>query len=132
MDPARLDRMPLFGELSAQERAEVAACLHEVTTEAGTTLASEGNFAYEVFVIEGGTAEVRKDDQTMATVGEGDVFGEIGLLMTGTRTASVVATTPVRLVALFSREFRQIERGMPSVAEKLREIMRERVARTAR
>lgn len=127
MDPARLDGMPLFAELEPEERAEVATCLREVTEEAGATLATQGDNAYELFVIDAGEAEVRKGGETIATLRAGDVFGEIGLLVTGTRTASVVATTPVRLVALFSREFKQLERGMPALAATLRE----RVARTS-
>jgi CRP-like cAMP-binding protein len=131
MDAARLGGMPLFADLDREERAEVAARVHEVSVEADATLALEGDNAYELFVIEGGEAEVRRDGETIATLREGDVFGEIGVLVTGTRRATVVATTPMRLVAMFSRDFKQVERQIPAVAERLREIMRERVARTS-
>jgi CRP/FNR family transcriptional regulator, cyclic AMP receptor protein len=102
-----------------------------VTVEADHMLALQGDNAYELFVIEEGEAEVRRDGETIATLGEGDVFGEIGVLVTGTRRATVVAKTPMRLVAIFSRDFKQVERQMPAVADRLREIMRERVARTS-
>jgi CRP-like cAMP-binding protein len=131
MDAARLAGMPLFVDLDEEERAEVAARVHEVTVEADATLALQGDNAYELFVIEEGEAEVRRDGETIATLREGDVFGEIGVLVTGTRRATVVATTPMRLVAMFSRDFRQIDRQMPAVSAKLREIMRERVTRTS-
>jgi CRP-like cAMP-binding protein len=84
MEPARLDQIPLFADLSAEERAEVAACLREVTVDAGTALATQVENAYELFVIEEGDAEVRKDGELVWTLGAGDVFGEIGLLATGT------------------------------------------------
>jgi CRP-like cAMP-binding protein len=74
---------------------------------------------------------VRTGGEAIASVGQGDVVGEIGLLVTGTRTASIVATTPMTLVAMFSREFKQVERRMPAIAETLRATMRERVARTS-
>lgn len=131
MDPERLKDLPLFAELDDSERAEVAACARERTVEAGTTLATEGEHAYELFVIESGAAEVRKGGEVIRTLGAGDAFGEIGLLATGTRTASIVATTPMQLVAIFSREFKQIEARMPQIAEELRASMRERVARTS-
>jgi CRP-like cAMP-binding protein len=131
MDAARLAGMPLFVDLDEEERAQVAARVHEVTVEADATLALQGDNAYELFVIEEGEAEVRRDGETIATLREGDVFGEIGVLVTGTRRATVVATTPMRLVAMFSRDFRQIDRQMPAVSAKLREIMRERVTRTS-
>ena len=123
--------MPLFADLDDEERAEVAARVHEVTVDSEDTLAVQGDNAYELFVIESGEAEVRRDGEAIATLREGDVFGEIGVLVTGTRRASVVATTPMRLVAMFSRDFKQVEGRTPAVATRLREIMRERVARTS-
>jgi CRP-like cAMP-binding protein len=131
MDPARLKELPLFAELDDAELAEVAGCARELNVEAGTTLATEGENAYELFVIESGEAEVRKGGELIRSLGPGDAFGEIGLLATGTRTASIEAKTPMKLVAIFAREFKQIEARMPKVAEELRASMRERVERTS-
>jgi len=131
MDPDRLAGLPLFAELDESERAEVAACTREVTVAAGDAVATQGENAYEFFVIESGEAEIRRGEEVIATVREGDVVGEIGLLVTGTRTASVVATTPLTLVAMFSRECKRVESRMPAIAARLRETMRDRVARTS-
>jgi len=131
MDPQRIAGMSPFADLDDGERAEVAACLREVKVEPGTTLMSQGDSAYEFFVIEAGEAEVHKDGQVIATVGPGDVIGEIGMLVTGARRSSVVATAPMTLVAMFTREFKQVEKRMPTIAERLRAIMAERVARTS-
>jgi CRP/FNR family transcriptional regulator, cyclic AMP receptor protein len=131
VDSERLKNLPLFAELDDAERADVAACARELTVEAGTTLTTEGEHAYELFVIESGEAEVRKGGEVIRSLGPGDAFGEIGLLATGTRTASIVATTPMKLVAIFAREFKQLEARMPQIAEDLRASMRERVARTS-
>lgn len=131
MDPERLAGLPLFADLDDSERAEVAARTREVTIATGTTVAAQGDNAYEFFVIEAGEAEVRRAGEVIATVRQGDVVGEIGMLVTGTRTASIVATTPMTLLAMFSREFKQIEARMPAIAESLRSTMRERVARTS-
>ena len=126
MDSAALDRLPLFAALTDKERAEVGACLREVAVEAGTTLAAQGANAYEFFVIESGSAEVRRDGEVVRTLRAGDVFGEIGLLATGTRTASVVSISPMRVGAMFLRDFDRIERRMPGLARSLREAMAER------
>jgi CRP-like cAMP-binding protein len=131
VDPAPLKDLPLFAELDDEERAAVAACARELNVEAGTTLATEGENAYELFVIEEGEAEVHKRGELIRSLGPGDAFGEIGLMATGTRTATITATTPMKLVAIFSREFKQIEASMPSIAASLRETMRERVERTS-
>jgi CRP/FNR family transcriptional regulator, cyclic AMP receptor protein len=109
----------------------VAACARELTVEAGTALTTEGDNAYELFVIESGEADVHKGGELIRSLGPGDAFGEIGLLATGIRTASITATTPMKLVAIFSREFNQIEARMPKIARELRASMRERVARTS-
>jgi CRP/FNR family transcriptional regulator, cyclic AMP receptor protein len=131
MEPERLEQIPLFADLTAEERADVAACLREVEVDAGTELTTQGEHAYELFIIEAGDVEVRKDGEVIGTLGAGDAFGEIGLLATGTRTASVVATSPVRLIAMFSREYKQLESRVPQLTKSLRETMAERVARTS-
>jgi CRP-like cAMP-binding protein len=131
LEPAVLDQIPLFAKLTADERAQVAECLREAEVEAGTPLARQGDWAYQLFVIESGEAEVSKNGEVVMTLRAGDVFGEIGLLATGTRTATVVATSPMRLAAMFLRDFKQLERRMPQLADALRETMAERVAQSS-
>jgi CRP/FNR family transcriptional regulator, cyclic AMP receptor protein len=131
LDAEQLKDLPLFAQLDDAERADVAACARELHVEAGTTLTTEGEHAYELFVIESGEAVVRKGGEVIRQLGPGDAFGEIGLLATGTRTASIEAKTSMRLVAIFAREFKQLEARMPRIAEDLRASMRERVARTS-
>jgi CRP-like cAMP-binding protein len=131
MDPARLAQIPLFAPLTDDARTEVAACMREVTVDTGTTLASEGDNAYQLFVIEASEADVHKGGEVVRKLGPGDVFGEIGLLATGTRTASVVATSKMRLAAMFSREYKQLESRMPELARSLGETMAQRVAETS-
>jgi CRP/FNR family transcriptional regulator, cyclic AMP receptor protein len=133
MEPERLAGLPVFADLDDGQRAEVAGSTREVRVEAGETLATPGDNAYEFFVIEAGEAEVRRDGEVIASVGQGDVVGEIGLLVTGIRTASIVATTPMTLIAMFSREFKQVEDRMPGIAKGLRATMRDRgLARRSR
>ena len=126
MDPARLAAVPAFTDLDDGARAQLAAVMRESAVEAGATLATERDFAYELFVIEDGEAEVRKDGELLRSLGPGDVFGEIALLASGRRTASVVATSPMRLLTLFTRDLQRIERTAPEVAQALRGVMRER------
>jgi NTE family protein len=131
MEPARLEQIPLFADLSAEERGALAACMREVTVDSGASLVTRGDNAYEIFVIEAGTADVYKDDKVVRALGPGDVVGEIGLLATGTRTASVVATSELRLLALFTREYKHLESRMPGLSKSLRETMAQRVAETS-
>jgi CRP-like cAMP-binding protein len=94
---------------------------------AGYELAKQGQFAHEFFVIEDGAAQVIQDGELLTELGAGDFFGEIGLLETQRRTASVVASTPMDLIVMFQREFKQMEKDMPLVADRVRSAIRARL-----
>ena len=126
MEPSALEDIPLFADLSPEERADVAASLRDVTVEAGEMLTVQGDNAWQLFVIQSGEAEVRRDGEVVRTAGPGDVLGEIGLIATGTRTASVVATTPMQLGAMFLRDFKQLEHRVPNLVKSLRSGMESR------
>jgi CRP/FNR family transcriptional regulator, cyclic AMP receptor protein len=129
MDPARLKSIPLFAELSDRERAQVARWTDEVDVAEGKHLVEEGQFAYEFFVIEEGTADVRHGEETVASLGPGDFFGEIALLEHIRRTASVVAASPMRAIVMFARDFRAMEAELPGVAARIRQAIEERKGR---
>ena len=126
MDEARLRAIPLFEGLGRKERREVARQADEVEVDLGRHLVREGEFAYEFFAIEEGTAEVRRGDQLLAELGPGDFFGEMGLIGQVTRNASVVATSPMRLLVLTGSAFRHIERELPAVSKQIRKAIEER------
>jgi len=71
----------------------------------------------------------RAGRSTARRVGSGSFFGEIGLLVTGRRTASVVAVSPVRLIAVFDQSFRIMERELPTFAGSVRAACAERFPR---
>ena len=79
-------------------------------------------------MIEDGVAEVRKGDKPIAELGPGDFFGEIALLETERRTASVIAKTPMRVIVMFQREFSQMEAELPAVADRVRSAIRARLS----
>jgi CRP-like cAMP-binding protein len=127
VDVKRLESIRLFSGLSKKELENLAQWTDVVSVGEGAELAKEGRFAHEFFVIEDGTAAVTKDGETVAELGPGDFFGEIGLLETERRTADVVATTPMRVIVMFQREFRKMEREMPQVADRIRSAIRARL-----
>jgi CRP/FNR family transcriptional regulator, cyclic AMP receptor protein len=129
MDSARVTAIPLFAGLSGTELEAVCAAAGELRVDAGTTLANEGDFGHGFFAIEDGTADVVRDGAVLARLGPGDVFGEVALLTSGRRTASVVATSEMRLLTLFKRDLWQLEERAPAVAAVLRHTVRERLER---
>lgn len=127
MEATRLEGVGIFSGLSKKELEKLAQWTDEVSVAAGDALATEGQFAHEFFVIEEGSAEVMQNGERVAELGPGEFFGEIGLLETDRRTASVVATTPMELIVMFQREFKQMEREMPAVADRVRAAIRARL-----
>lgn len=105
----------------------LAAVATELQLDEGATITQEGEFGHAVFAIESGTADVQVNEEVVRTVGAGDVVGEIAVLASGRRTATVVATTPVVLIALFKRDVWTLERNAPEVAERLRGLVAERL-----
>lgn len=129
MDVKALDGVVLFESLSKREREGIARHADEIDVAEGTELATEGRFAHEFFVIQRGTAEVRHGDEVINVLGPNDFFGEIGLLEAERRTASVIATSPMRVIVMFQREFRQMEKDLPEVADRVAAAIRARMAR---
>jgi CRP-like cAMP-binding protein len=123
--PTRLDTVGVFAALSQEQRETLADAFDEVEVPAGERITSQGDFAYEFFAVEDGTARVEQDGEIIATLGPGDCFGEIGLLATGRRTAAVVAETPMRILAMFDQSFRRFDREMPAFADCVRARMRD-------
>ena len=108
VDPSRVAAVSSLAELPPDVRAALAEAFDEVTVAAGERIASQGDFAYELFAIVEGTARIEQDGRTVATLGPGSLIGEIGLMLTGRRTAAIVAETPMVLLAMFEQSFRNL------------------------
>ena len=126
MDAAKLADIPLFQELTPDECAQLGAACSEVDVEAGTTLIQEGDFGYSMFAIVSGFAEVSKNGRLIHTLGPGEVFGEIAVMSSGRRTATVTAKSDMRLIVLLNRDLWRLDRDAPGVAETLRQTIADR------
>ena len=114
----RLRAISLLSGLTAAECQMLARMVDEVVMEPGEELMHEGDFGYEAVFLEEGSANVVQDGVTINTVGPGDAVGELAVLDTGgTRTASVVATTPLRGLVLTSHFMHHVRQQMPALAE---------------
>jgi CRP-like cAMP-binding protein len=123
MDGASLQTISLFAELGDDERERLAEVCSDVEVDAGTPLVQEGDFGYALFAIVDGSAEVSRDGAVTRTLGPGDAFGEIAILSGGRRTATVTATTPMRLVTIMNRDVWRLERDQPDVGAALRQTI---------
>jgi CRP/FNR family cyclic AMP-dependent transcriptional regulator len=112
VDPENLRAVPLFASMSEPDLRKIATFASEDSAPAGATLMREGDFSNDMVAIESGTAEVLRDGQTIRTLGPGDVFGEIGVLGRELRTASVVASSPMRLIRLTNWDVKRLPRDV--------------------
>jgi CRP/FNR family cyclic AMP-dependent transcriptional regulator len=126
-----LSKVPLFMRCSKRELAAIAALVHEVNLPEGHTLMREGAHAFSFFVLLEGTAEVRRDNRKVATLGPGDFLGELALILERPRTAAVTLTSPARLLAVSAHNFRPFLTRSPELQFKLLEALAERLAPTA-
>jgi CRP-like cAMP-binding protein len=126
VEASRLAAIPTFAGLSKSDLDAIAAAASEGEVPEGQAFVTEGEFGFAMFAIESGTADVSVGGTSVRTLGPGDVFGEIAVLSSGRRTATVVATTTLRLLALLNRDVWALERRAPDVAERLRALIAER------
>jgi CRP-like cAMP-binding protein len=123
-----LRRAPLFEGLSKKELGRVASATDDLKVESGTVLCREGRLGREFFVIVDGEADVTKGGKRLATRSGGDFVGEIALLSTKKRTATVTATTPLRCFVLTQSAFQRVLEENPSVQIKVMKALGERIA----
>jgi CRP-like cAMP-binding protein len=132
VNPDRLVSLDFFNVFPQEERATIAEYADEVDVASGEVLVKEGEFAYQFFVIEHGQAEVTANGERIGELGPGDFFGEVGLMLTGVRTATVTAISPMTLISLFDQNFRTVEQRFPAIAQRLRQAITDRFPIRAR
>jgi len=121
VEQARVEAVPCLAALPPAARVDIADAFDEVDVPAGERVTSQGDFAYEIFAIIEGTARVEQDGAVVSTLGPGEMFGEIGLLLTGRRTAAIVAETPMQLLAMFDQSYRRLSKAHPEFERTVRE-----------
>lgn len=126
MDANELRQIPLFSDLSDDDLRALATYVDEVTVSEGKHLVDEGGYAYDLFVIVEGKAQVIVGGDVVAELSPGDFFGEAGVLEKQQRNATVVAGTRMRLVTLTGWDLRRMRRQLSSVMDKLEQAIRDR------
>lgn len=79
-----------------------------------------------MFVVCEGTAQVLVDGNVVRDLSAGDAFGEVAVVASGRRTASVVATSPMTLITLFKTDIWEIEKRNPTFSEQVRKLSQQR------
>ena len=118
-----LRELDLFSDASRSELAVIARQLTRLKIKAGRVLVREGGIGNEFMIMVSGLAEVTQGGESIATIGRGDLVGEMAILQplgSGRRNATVTAITDCEIYAGSAAEFRRIMEAAPSVAAKVR------------
>ena len=127
-----LRRIPLFAECTKAELIEVAISADEREAATAQDLTQQGQRGQEFFILVEGSVTVRRSGRKLADLGPGDWFGEIAILTYKRRTATVTATSPVRLLVISDRAFRRVVETSPRIALKVLRNVAERLDHDAR
>jgi CRP-like cAMP-binding protein len=125
VDRSRVAPISVLSGCPDEELDAVARVASEREFAAGETLMSEGDFGHSLFLVESGSADVLVEGENVREVGPGEVLGEVAVLASGRRTASVVATSEVQVIAFFKPDVWRLERDAPEAARRLRAAMEE-------
>jgi CRP/FNR family transcriptional regulator, cyclic AMP receptor protein len=123
-----IKRVPLFSHCSKKELGLVAQIADEIDLPEGKTLMREGDRGREFFVLVEGSADVRRRNRKVNTLGGGDFFGEIALVSQQPRTATVTTSSPVRALVVTEQSFRSLLDRAPDVQRKVLQALADRVA----
>jgi CRP-like cAMP-binding protein len=126
----RIEHIEMLHSLSPAEMQAIIPLLKPLTVEAGTVLCREGAPGNALFMIVDGEAEIFKGTQLMATLGSGEMFGEMALLTGETRSATVIASTLMELYELDKVDFDAMLTHSPQLASGLSRILARRLRET--
>lgn len=115
----RLGAVGLFRRCTKSDLKIIARHVETISLGEGRTIVRAGDDGDALFVILTGSAEVERDGQIVATLADGDYFGELALLDPAPRAATVIATSDTELAALGVRMFRVLLREVPGIGAKL-------------
>lgn len=126
MDVSLLKTIPLFAEVPDEKLRKIAPFAETDEFAEGQVVVKEGGYSNHFFAIEEGTAKVERGGEHLADLGPGDVFGEQGLLEKQERSATVTATSRLRVIKIEHWELSRMRKTMPEVVEDLERRVQER------
>jgi CRP/FNR family cyclic AMP-dependent transcriptional regulator len=126
METTQLKRIPLFADVPDEDLKLVATFAEAKEVSAGTALIKEGGFANELMAIEEGEVEILRDGERIAKLGQGEIFGEAGLLEKSRRNASAVATKPTKVIVIKHWEVERMRKRLPHLVDRIEQLLDER------
>lgn len=125
---ATLARVPLFSHLTPVERLTLTSLLKVKQFPRHCVVLNEGYPGEAFYLIETGQVVIERNGQTIASMGEGDFFGEMSLLTEKPHNATVRTVTPADVLMMAAADFHAMLGDTPDMEERLRAAAMQRRA----
>lgn len=126
MDATQLKRIPIFQDVPEEDLTVITTFATSEEVPEGKVIVKEGDYANAFMAIEDGTAKVTRNGEHVGDLGPGDIFGEVGLIEKESRTATVEATSRVKLIKIEHWELQRMKKKLPDVYERIANLAAER------
>lgn len=128
---ATLGRVPLFSQLSRQDRQTISRSFARRHFERNTLIFEAGTPGYALYLIEQGQIVVEQDGMIISTLTVGDFFGEMSLLTNAPHNAAVRTVTSAICLELPGDVFAELVRKHPSLEAGMRDVIDQRLQQAA-
>jgi ATP-binding cassette subfamily B protein len=124
--PERLGAFPVFSELGPELLASAARQCRESTWHPGEDVFRQGDPGDRFYVIVRGRFQVIRHEKVVATLEDGDCFGEVALVTNHPRNATLRAMTRAVVLTLSRESFHQLLRASPQTQDRIRALVQDR------
>ncbi len=125
-----LKAVTLFEGLTAQQLVPVADILTQVTYEEDDIVFEEGTEGHALFLIIDGEVDVMKGERKVATLGVGEVFGEMAVLDRAVRSATIRVRRDVVLFRIAREDFQDLLELYPALTKAIMKVLVRRLRAT--
>jgi CRP-like cAMP-binding protein len=125
-----LGRVPIFSNCTTEEISAIASVAQQSYFQPGQIIVTQGTPGQAFYLIADGRVEILRDGVSLGAFGPGDFFGEMSLLDSAPRSATIRAIEPVSCLMLSSWDFKALLERHPSIAVKLLEVLSRRLRAT--
>ena len=122
-----LGRVPIFANCTTDEISAISGVAQESFFAPGQIIVTQGTPGQAFYMITAGRVEILRDGVSLGAFGPGDFFGEMSLLDSAPRSATIRALDPVSCLMLSSWDFKSLLERHPSIAIKLLEVLSRRL-----
>lgn len=122
-----LARVPIFANCTPDEIAAIAGVAQESRFAPGQIIVTQGTPGQAFYLVLAGRVEIVRDGTSLGAFGPGDFFGEMSLLDSAPRSATIRAIEPTTCLMLSSWDFKHLLERHPSIAIKLLEVLSRRL-----